>query len=311
MIAALLVLAGLILLVIPGLFGVPLRLPAAEWTRIAAASLLVGFVVVEVGLTLLALPALLRALHAAGIASVCDRVLTPLALGGDAAGWASGALATVIAVRAWRSGKRAHQGACAAEVEPWLGQHEDRGAFELVVLPTDHLLAVSVPATRPQVLISDGLINRLDSAQLEAVIRHEATHHRCQHWRFSLLAASVERAFSLVPLVRRSTAALRTSLESWADEAAAGDTVAGRAVIRGAIVAVAGPVEGIGSKRVGHDVVWERARRLENSYQPRAFGVRLMTHAPVILLSLTAFVFLAEWLVGAHGAAALTGYCAD
>ena len=311
MIAALLVLSGLSLLVLPGISGPPLRLPAAGWTRLAAASLLLGFAALEIGLMLLALPTVLRALHAAGFASICERVLTPLAPGGDVLGWAAALLAVVFGSRAWRAARRSYRAACAAEVEPWFGRHEDWDEFELVVLPTERVLAVSVPGAQRQVVISDGLVERLDADQLDAVLRHEATHHRFRHWRFSLLAISVERALRPLPFVARSTRALRTSLEAWADEAAAGDSASGRALVRRAIVALAGPVEDGTPRCPSRRLVRERARRLEHAPRAGAIVLRLAVLTPVFVLGVASVVLLASWAVGMHHAAALTGYCPD
>ena len=277
----------------------------------AAGSLLVGFVVLELGLMLLALPTVLRALHAAGFASICERVLKPLSPGGDLLGWAAALLAAAVGVRAVIAGRRAYRSACAAEVEPWLGRHEDRGEFELVVLPTERLLAVSVPGAQRQVVISDGLVERLDADQLDAVIRHEATHQRCRHWRFSLLAVSVERALRPLPLVARSTRALGTALEAWADEGAAGDSLSGRALVRRAIVAVAGPVEESGPRCPSSRLVRERARRLEYAPGSGGFALRVAVLAPVLVLFVTSILLLVGWTVGMHHAAALTGYCPD
>ena len=311
MIAALLVVSGLALVVLPGLYGPGLRLPAAECARLGAASLLLGFAALELGLVLVALPTVLRALHAAGFASICENVLTPLAPGGDLLGWFSAGLAVVVGARALSSGTRAYRDACAVEIEPWLGRHEDRGEFELVVLPTQRLLAVSVPGAQPQVLISDGLCERLDSDQLEAVIRHEAMHQRFRHWRFLLLAISVERALFPIPLVKRSTRTLRTALEAWADESAAGDSASGRALMRRALVAVAGEVEDADPRCAAKRVVRDRARRLERAPRPSPVVLRLAVHGPLLMLGVASLVLLTGWVAGAHHATALTGYCPD
>jgi len=309
MIAALLVLTGAALVALPGLVGTPLRVPAAEWARVAAASLFAGFATIETGLLLLALPTVLRALHAAGVASICEHVLTPLAPGGAVLGWTCALVATVIGVRAWRSGRRAFRTACAVEAEPWLGRHEDRGDFELVVLPTDALLAVSVPAPQPQVLISDGLVERLDADQLEAVICHEATHHRCGHWRYLLLATAVERGLRPLPLVARSTQSLRNALEVWADDTAAGKSASGRALVCSAIVAVAGPVEDTTAPKGPRRALRDRTRRLERGPATRGLPWRLAVHAPTLVLAFITVVLLATWAVGTQHAAALTHLC--
>jgi hypothetical protein len=311
MIAALLVVAGLVLVVVPGLFVPSARIAAAESARLAASALLVGFVAVELGLTLLAFPTVLRGLHAAGFASICERVLTPLAPGGDLVGWLAAAAAIVVGGRAWHAGRRAYRDACAAEVEPWLGRHEDRGDFDLVVLPTARWLAMSVPGTQPQVLISDGLVAHLDAEELDAVIRHEAMHHRFRHWRYSLLSISVQRALSPIPLVGRSTRALQTALEEWADEAAAGDSTSRRALVRRAIVAVGGPIDDVSSPGASRDVLRRRTGRLEQMPRPTAWPVRLAIHAPFLVLGITAVALLGSWAIGAHHAAGFAGYCPD
>ena len=297
MIAALLVLVGLLLLVVPGFIGIPNRGSGREWAQLSFASLLLGFATFEIGLTLVALPTVLLTLHAAGFAAICEHVLTPLSPGGDVIGWTAALVAGSVAARAWYAGKRGHQQACAAEVEPWLGRHENRGDFDLVVLPTTRLLAMSVPSEQPQVLISDGLVDRLDPDQVEAVIRHEATHHRCRHWRYSLIAASIERSLRPIPGMRKSTEVLRTALESWADEAAAGGSVAGRALVRRAITALAGPID--------------RRRRLDRSPARATVGLRFATYAPLLILAVVSLALFTGWVVGAHHAAALGGYCPD
>jgi len=310
MIAALLALLGLVLIVLPGLSRFPARLPAAEWARIAATSLLFGFIAFELGLVLLALPTVLHSMHAAGFAAICEKVLTPLSPGGDLVGWVAAIIAVVVALRAARAVRRARRNTSVVEAEPWLGRHENRGDFELVILPTPELLAVSVPAAPPQVLISDGLVERLDDEQLEAVIRHEASHHRFGHWRFSLLAAAVERGLWRVPLVARATESLRCALEGWADEAAAGDSPLGRSTVRDALVAVAGPID----DPVFHEprrALRDRAHRLDRGPSARTFVLRFVVHAPVIVFAVTSVVLLVGWAAGAQHAAAVAGYCPD
>jgi hypothetical protein len=301
MTAALVALAGLVLVAIPGLCGSRFRLAGAEWARLAATSLAVGIAAIELGLVMLALPTILRALHAAGFAAICERVLISLAPGGELSGWFAAALAAFVAIRAFRAGRRAQRAARAARVEPWLGIHEPRGEYELVVLPTEKLLAVSVPATPPQILVSDGLVTRLEAEELEAVIRHEAAHHRFRHWRYSLLAVIVEQALRPLPFVANSSHALRTALEVWADEGAAGNSPHGRALVRRAIGTVAGTQ--------GEPDAVERARRLAHATSARPLSLRLVAHGPVLFLGVALLVLLSGWAVGVHHAVALASYC--
>ena len=308
MIAALLALFGLILIALPGLSRLPARLPAAEWARIAAASLLLGFIAFELGLVLLSLPTVLHRMHAAGFAAICEKVLMPLAPADDLIGWAAATVALIVAVRAGFAVLRARRNTSVVEAEPWLGRHEDRGDFELVVLPTRELLAVSVPAAPPQVLISDGLVERLDDEQLEAVIRHEASHHRFGHWRFSLLAAALERGLWPLPFVSRATDSLRCALEGWADEAAAEGSPGGRTTVRDALVAVAGSFDEPAST-TRKRAVRDRAHRLERGPSSRTLALRFAVHAPVVFCAAVSLALLFDWAAGAHHAAAVAGYC--
>jgi Zn-dependent protease with chaperone function len=300
-IAVVLATIGLALLVLPGMLGSPRHLPAAEWARVAGISLLLGFATLEIALVLLALPTVLRTLDAVGWASACEHVLPPFGWVGDLLGWPAATIALVIGVRAWRGGSQAHATACATEVEPWLGRHEDRGSFELVVLPTRRLLAVSVPSASQQVLISDGLIERLAADELEAVLLHEATHHRYRHWRYSFLAASVERALLPLGLIERSTSAVRSAVEAWADEAAAGGLTSGRTLMRNALVALADPDASPSTLRT----VRERERRLERGPQDNSWPRRIATHVPALSLGAASVIFTSLALESSRASAAI------
>jgi hypothetical protein len=50
---------------------------------------------------------------------------------------------------------------------------------------------------------------------------------------------------------------------------------------------------------------------LERRPARAALAVRLAVHAPVFVLALTSVTLLIGWAVGAHHAAALSGYCPD
>ena len=311
MIPILLILVALVMVVFPGIIGQPIRLRSAEWARAAATSLLVGFVALELALFLLALPTVLRAVDAAGFALICEHALAPIKAGGAEVGWVSLTLGVLIGTRGLHAGWRARRGARAVEVEPWLGLHEDRGDFELVVLPTTELLAVTVPSTKPQVVISEGLVQQLSPHELEVVLRHEEAHLRCKHWRYSLLASVVERALWPIPLVPQSTGTMRNALEAWADESAAGTSRSGRARVRSAMLTLASRGGMPRLPRVTHCGLRERARRLSGPASPTPIRVRLVVLAPLFVLGLTALMLLADWTAGAHHAVATTGYCLE
>lgn len=294
MIAVSIILAGVVLLVVPGIFDQPRFLPGREWARAVAPSLACGLIAVVSGLVLFALPTLLAVLHSVGLADLCARVPVPFSPGGPLTGWVALVVAVLVSTRAVRGGHRALRDARSAAVEPWLGRHERRGDFDLVVLPTDELLAMSVPSRPPQVVISTGLVERLEPGQLDVVIRHEATHHRCGHWRYSLVAAMVESGLGPVPLVDRSARTLRASLEQWADEGAAGASTLRRTHVGRALAAVG----------ANH-------RRRERLAHPSGTtsGVPASAVAPALLLAPTALMAVAAWNLFAHHMAALASSC--
>ena len=129
-------------------------------------------------------------------------------------------------------------------VERWVGKHETRSNYELVVVPSPHLLAVSVAGRQPQVIVSTGLIETLLPEELEAVVRHECAHLDQRHQRYLLVARAVDAGFRFLPFVRRSTAAVRIGLERWADEVAAGETAEGRERVREALLMTTAAVVG-------------------------------------------------------------------
>ena len=57
-----------------------------------------------------------------------------------AVGWSAVVVLGLVAGRAAVVVTRARRSVRDAGVEPWLGRHENRGDFDLVVLPTDRLL---------------------------------------------------------------------------------------------------------------------------------------------------------------------------
>jgi Zn-dependent protease with chaperone function len=306
MIAVSIFLAGAVLLVVPGLLDQPRCLPGREWARAVAPSLAGGLVAVVVGLLLFALPTLLAALHSAGVTGICEGVPVPLAPGGPVLGWAALAAAVLVTIRAVRGGRSALRAARSAAVEPWLGRHEHHGEFDLVVIPTDALLAMSVPSTPPQVVISAGLVECLDPDQLDVVIQHEATHHRCGHWRYSLVAAVVESGLRPVPFVDRSARTLRASLERWADEGVAGTSAARRTHISRALAAVGGAHRWPGTRWQAQ--IGARRERLARPSGTTS-AVSASAVAPALLLAPTALLTLAAWNIFAHHMAAVAGSC--
>ena len=197
--------SGLGLLALPGLLRpVGRRLRPAEWARTSLLCIGAGAAVVELAAVLYGLPAVATASGVPSLEVLCHRALGPLAPGGPVVGWTAIAVAVGLPAVGGLGWSRARRTARSARIEPGLGHHEPYGGHELVVLPTERPLAVSVPVPsgqsgRHQIVVSDGLVDLLTPAQLDAVLRHEAAHLRHGHRRHLAVAAAVDGAFAWFP----------------------------------------------------------------------------------------------------------------
>jgi Peptidase family M48 len=215
------------------------RLPPAEWAKACAYLLAVGAVIIEASLAIEAGPTLLRAVGLDGVAALCEHALGTVAPGGIAGAIAGGGIAILIALLASRSILGARQVQRTARAELASCRHGRLGGHDLVVLPSEKLIAFSTGGQPGQVVLSRGLITALSDDELAAVLRHEIAHVRHRHQRYLLIARAVERSLGLLPLVRRSVAALRCAVERWADEEAAGPGGTRRASVHAALLRVA------------------------------------------------------------------------
>jgi Zn-dependent protease with chaperone function len=92
------------------------------------------------------------------------------------------------------------------------------GEYPVAVLDTDEPVAYARPGRHPQVVVSSGLLRRLDERQRRCVLAHERAHLDGRH---HLLVGAAAVAAAVVPLVRPVAAATRRATERAADEAAA------------------------------------------------------------------------------------------
>jgi len=234
-----LLLGSITLLALPGMarrWGQ--QLEPAEWSRLCLFALVAGAIAAEAAFVLVAAPTALRAAGVPALAAACERMLRPLTPGGSGLGWASTGAAVAVPLLAMLGAMRARRSQGRFRIEPWIGRHEPMEGHDLVVLPTPLPLALAVHGPQPQIVISDGLVDALSQAELDAVLRHEAVHLNCGHHRYLLWAGALDHAFAVVPFARRSTKALRAALERWADEWAAGAATSSRATVRSALVEV-------------------------------------------------------------------------
>lgn len=302
MIALIIALSGLAVLSLPGLFPLG-SAPGKDRARVLVGSTLVGLAAFEVGLVLLALPTVLRGLVVIDVVTIGTCPLLPPDFGGPIVGISAGLVAVVVATRCAYVVLRVRQRNRSIRAEPWFGSHEPQGDFELVILPSEAVLAVSVPGRPPQVLVSQGLLDRLSPGEVAAVLRHEAAHVRARHWRFTLAALLVEQVFSPMPLAHLSGRALRDALELWADEAAMDDAPDDRASLHDALLTVAcesdGPQDAVEATSRSRSVL-ERLRRLDKPAARPSLAWRILVHSPAFLVAIAVLATSATSIIGAE-----------
>jgi hypothetical protein len=307
--------SGLALLTLPAVAR-PLgrRLHPSEWARLSLVAVAGGAVVMEVAAVLYAAPTLARSSGVPRLAELCERMLGPLVPGGPTAGWTAAGVAVTLPALAGLGWVRARRIAVRARIEPGLGHHERCGRHELVVLPTEQLVAVSVPALgacgRDQIVVSEGMVDALGPAEFDAVIHHEVAHLRHGHHRYLAVAAAVDHAFAWFWPARLATAALRVALERWADEEAAqagGD----RGAVRDALLAVtarlvAGPAVAAFSPA---ETIAERLDALDAEAVRPALACHALLYLPGTLLGVLVFGALSSWAHGASVVLAMACLC--
>jgi hypothetical protein len=297
-VAPLLLVAAIALLALPGAarrFG--RRLHPSEWSWFCVGALLAGALMLELSLVLYAIPTTLRALGVHHLADMCERAIGAVLPGGAILGWPAAALAVAFPIRFLLVGRRTRRLRAGARIEPCLGHHRPVDGYDLVVLPTDHVVAFSVCGTTSQVVISQGLLHALRPEEVEAVVRHEAAHLDHGHQRLLLLAGSLEHTLPLGRIVRRSTAALRTGLERWADELAAGHAGSSRAVLRRALVGVCEAL--IAPRAVAAfsaaDTIAERLEALSIDPPRPSAPSRAAAYAPALVISVMVISAFGVW----------------
>jgi len=301
---------ALAMLVGPGLGrSLARRLQPRLWVRASTASVIGGFVFLEMALVLIAGPTVLRWMNLAQLAEVCERVAGHIVLG-EQVGAATATLALglpVVFTGKYLSVTRAHR-----RIRFDLALGADAGSEDgipVVELPMNRYIAMAVPGKPGSVVVSSAVSGVLSAAERETVIRHEVAHLRHGHWRLSALAVALATTFRWVPFVGRSAASIRLGLERVADEDAIGSVPSRRHAIRQALVKLsATPAPGPALSFARVDLVVERLRALENpvSFSPFA---GLVTRFSVIGMVTVAGVAMVYWLVHAHHVDVVLALC--
>ena len=286
------------------------RLAPHEWARLSTAAFVVGTLLLELALTGVALPALLAALGWSGLADACARVMGHLAPRALAhLGWAAGALAAVAAVRAWRAARQLRHVRDAALADVPSQWRQGHSGYELVVVPSPEIVAFSVDAACPRIVVSEGLSRAVSPDELAVVLRHEEAHLRHRHGRYLAALRIGETAFGLLPFVRSSAAEVRLSLERWADESAADGNEFRRAALRAALLQVAyaatsAPLAAFGAVQT----LLDRLAALDEPPPRSSFRRRTAVWIPVVGLGLLAALSFGGSAGDVH--LALSHFCA-
>jgi bla regulator protein blaR1 len=301
--------AGVLLVLLPGLAeGASRQIRPAEWARLAVTATWLGLRSIQIGLLLTASPTVLRAAGVESAADTCHELFGPI-VPRPALAWISAAafVALTAGTRAKRSRARREQRR--AHIESWLGHHEIVDGTEVVVLPTDRILAYAAPGRPPQVVVSEGLTQTLADDEMSAVIRHEQAHLRHHHNRHLVLASAVAGTLGWLPGVHRSMKALRLSLERWADEAAA-DRPGARDQVRRALLKTTETLVQAVPAFTDACTIIERLEALRTPPPDPSTRQRAAVAGPVLALTIVVGACLVGWTIYAHHAAiGLLGTC--
>ena len=217
---------------------------------------------------LFALPSVLRAMGAHALVAACARMTGSLMTGGPVVGWSIAATSVLLPVgfglgmTAVRRTNRS-VAACVADTAP-----VRIGGHDVVLVPLDDVVALTVGGDRRVIVVSDGMRRALTTDEFEAVVRHEASHGTHSHDRYLAVLAGLDRAFILLAFVRRSTSVVRCGVERWADEDAAASHPDGRRIVRDALVSAVFATAPLGVAAFGAvATIAERAAALQAPMQ--------------------------------------------
>ncbi|MFW2336318.1 M56 family metallopeptidase [Ilumatobacter sp.] len=140
--------------------------------------------------------------------------------------WVGGVASLLLAVGTVRASR---------VIWAWRRFHRSEpGAPEVV--DADDLFAYSLPGPGRRVVVSSGLIERLEAEEFAIVMAHEHSHAEHRHDRHLLIADLAVAVFPLAAPLRRR---LRFVLERWADESAAASLGADRRMVARTLARVA------------------------------------------------------------------------
>lgn len=295
---ALLVLGALVTLVPTALsVGRPV-LKAGTIIWVARVTIPLGFLLIQTALLATAIPAILEVLSLSGIATLCERVIHHMVVGGSTGALVGGVLSVGLGLATLRGVRIAKRNQLQAYVDEGIGTHLDGDDCTLVLLPTDASVAFAVPGSPPQLVLSVGAARRLSDAERQVVLEHERAHLRSRHFIDLALINAAGTGLGWIPGLSRGLGLWREALEWHSDDQAA-VAVSSRSLVASTIKTWLGASP---RTALSFDGVEHLTRRLDYlSGPPRESGVaRLLTWAAVALLLASAGYLIVRWLIHAH-----------
>lgn len=177
-----------------------------------------------------------------------------------------------------------------------------RAAGDLVVLPSPAPLAFALPGRDGRIVVSSGMLRRLDGPGRAVLLAHERAHLEHRH---DLFRTAVALAAALNPLLRGVAADVRFALERWADEAAAEAVGDRRRVARTLITAASTHTPPLATgfafngDRVAERV--EALRRERHTVRPSLLAACALAGGLGVAAAGDATGALARLLLAAHG----------
>ncbi|WP_433473666.1 M56 family metallopeptidase [Spirillospora sp. CA-142024] len=175
-----------------------------------------------------------------------------------------------------------------------------RRDLEALVVEYDQPLAYCLPGRPHYVVVSTGVLDRLEDEQVSAVLAHERAHLAGRHDLAINIAIAVGRAFPAVPLLRAAKTEIPRLLEMRADDVAAREH--DRVTLAAALVTVAegrAPTMALGA---GGGTALLRVRRLLAPHNPLtrierltgSVGIAMFVTLPLALAANPAVTALLE-----------------
>lgn len=226
---------GIALLTVPAAV-VRSRVGPALKVRTASVAIVTGFAAVLAGLAFAAVPLLVR-LHDGRASLEHQGALNHLSPAGPGA-WLGAAV--VAGGGFWLAGRsvvRSRRARRKARIPAW-ARHGPTGEVhgcDVVVAARSEPLAFAVPGSAPQIVLSQGLVDRLTPTETHAVACHEAAHIRLGHHRYLTLFNTYLVLWGLLPGAGSVVLGLRGAVEEWADEEALHALGADPLALRGAL----------------------------------------------------------------------------